>query len=353
MPRVRSAHKPWPASVVLLYSPTVASAQHRAVLVALLAGAGLALFAAGAAAAPVASARVKVEVTGCTEELSPSRLSEALSVELKNLDPELVRYIENTEPRVTIHCRPTGDTSQIVVQVVTERGEALHETLQATEVGAARFIAIAIAESLSAQASTPEPAPAPPPPTPEPEPPPARSAPIPPGHPYPAWWGRVAFGTRRFGEPGLPSVSGRLGVERESSPDWVLAADVEGSYGAANVRDGDLVAGTGSLALAVHHRSTTGRFSLLPGVGARGGVLRWHGRPSDRSTTRGLSGYGPWAGPFAALRFQLQVTSATRVDVNVEGGFNPLQVKAIQNTNVVGSIGDVWLSLQLGVAFRP
>jgi hypothetical protein len=142
-------------------------------------------------------------------------------------------------------------------------------------------------------------------------------------------------------------------VERVSSQQWLVAADVEGSYGRTLVDTGDLVAATGSLAVAVHHRSGSGRFAVLPGVGARGGVLRWQGRPSNRSASRGLSGYGPWAGPFADLRLGLDVTSGTRVDLDVEGGFNPLQVKATESSNVVGSIGELWLSLQLGVAFRP
>jgi hypothetical protein len=130
---------------------------------------------------PVASARVQVEVAGCSEALAPARLSDALSVELKNLDPELVAYIDTTNPRVTIQCRPGGDTSEIVVHVVTDRGEALQEKMQSNEIGAARFIAIAIAESLYAQASAPvEPPPPPPRTEPKPEPvvptPPPRTA---------------------------------------------------------------------------------------------------------------------------------------------------------------------------------
>jgi hypothetical protein len=340
----------------LLYPCVVAWLYPSRAFRAVVAGGGSLVVATTAWAEPAGSARVQVAVSGCSEELAPARLSDALAVELRNLDPELVVYIENTNPRVTIACRPRGDTSTIVVHVTTERGEALKETLEATEVGAARFVAIAIAESLHAQASTPpEPPPPPPPePAPEPEPEPARvPPPAPPAHLYPAWWGRVALGTRLFGDPGLPSVSGRLGVERASSPDWVVAADVESSYGDTHVDSGDLRAVTGSFAFSLHHRSAAGRFAVLPGLGARAGVLRWKGRPSDRSTTRGLSGYGVWAGPFADLRFALGVTSATRVDLDVEGGFNPMQVKATEDSNVVASIGELWLSLQIGVAFQP
>jgi hypothetical protein len=302
------------------------------------------------------SARVQVAVTGCSEHLEPAKLSDAFAVELKNLDAELVAYIENTNPRVSISCRPRGDTSDIVVRVETDRGVALEETLEATEAGATRFIAIAVAESLHAQASS-----APPPTPPKPEPPP-EAEPAPPAPPakapttaarFPEWWARGALGTRLFGDPGIPSLSGRIGGERVSSPDWLVAADVEGSYGEVNVSSGHLRAVTGSLALALHHRFQTGRFALLPGLGARAGVLRWKGRPDNRETTRGLSGYAAWAGPFADLRFALGITRATRVDFDVEGGFTPTQVKATENSNVIGSIGELWLSLQLGVAFQP
>jgi hypothetical protein len=150
----------------------------------------------------------------------------------------------------------------------------------------------------------------------------------------------------------LPSAAGRLGVERTASSVVAASLDLEGSFGATNVTSGDLQAATLSSGLAIHRRAGRGRFVAMPGIGVRGGVLRWHGSPSDKTTTRGLSGFGFWGGPFADLLLGLNITSGTRLDLALEAGFNPVPVKATENSNVIGSAGDLCLSLGLGLGVR-
>lgn len=299
-------------------------------------------------------ARVDVEVRGCSDTLAAERLRDAIGVELKNLDVELVAYIEQSHPRVVIAC--TQQTELIDLRVSTDHGEALREILDANEAGTARFIAIAIAESLASQASAPPPpTPVPPPkPTEEPPPPEPPPPPVPPRAPvhYPVWWWRAAPGARLFGEPGLPSLEGRLGIERVASPKWSLSLDLSGTRGSTALTSGELSATTLSTGLAIHRRANSGRFIALPGVGVRAGVLRWHGSPSNRATTQGLTGFAPWAGPFLDLALGIHATPNVRVEVAAEGGFTPTQVKATENSNVVGSIGELWLSLQLAIAGR-
>lgn len=313
------------------------------------------------AAPGVENASVEVRVEHCSADLQADRLSAALEVELKNLDPELVEYIRRSTPRAKVTCSLSPKERTVYLEVTTTDGTVLKESLESSDRGAERFIAIAISESLAARAAltmereqtpTQTEAPAQTQAVEEPNPVPATpQKPASTDH-YPTYWARASLGGRWFGEPGFPSAAGRVGADAALSHEWSLGTQLELTRGSGRVDAGELRAQTLSLGAVARYRVGTGRFVIAPGVGARGGGLRWKGVPSDPATTKGASGYGFWMGPLGNLLLGVNLTSHLRIEIDAEVGLNPVPVRATQSSDVVGSAGDTWTSLQLGAAVQ-
>lgn len=290
-----------------------------------------------------------VEMSGCAPDLDPTRLSEALEVELKNLGPALVEHIRTSAPRARVQCQ----LQHVAVIVETRDGEALRERLSLSEQGLLRFIAIAVSESLAAQvalrrvAAAPEPvAPAA---TTEPEAVPAPAPPPPPRPQSPTWrWGAAGL-LRFFGEPDLTSAGLRAGLDARLHTHLAVGANLETTASSRRVEGGKISVTTFSLAAEARYVWVRGRFQLHSGVGARSGAVLWRGTPNDPERLQGQTGLAAWGGPYGVVLSSVDVTPNALAEFGLEAGANPSKVDATRNESRIATLGQFWLTMLLGI----
>ncbi len=158
-----------------------------------------------------------------------------------------------------------------------------------------------------------------------------------------AWGGGLRLGwtfARRWIDRG--ETSGRPGLDLELTS---TRADVDGDVGTVR-------ASTWSAALRGTFTLRRGRASLDLGAGARLGLARLAGQPTDPSRTRGGTLAGTWAGPIAYAGVGVRA-SAMLITAGVEAGQVLRTVEGLVDGGTPVSVAGRWLAGTVAVGWGP
>ena len=337
-----------------------ASAPARLVLLALLAATSSARAQATADATTSPHARVALTVGPCPG-VDESEVRRILPIEL---DTPLVAAPDVSALAVSVQC----DGSRALVRVAATRPLERNLDLATTPaIARARFLSLAIAELVSVAATqraapppsrAPTPPTAPPPPTTSTTPPPASTAaPTPPTEaprdPPPPWLVEALVHERASLAAGLVAWGGgaRLVHVASSGVEW--AVDARGESGAVGVSLGSVDVTTGSLGASLGLRRSAGPLVLRGAAGARFGLSRLAGDPSNASATRSGSFLAAWGGPCLDLGVDAVLGSRLVLGLAGEAGADVVPAHGLVNGARDVDLGGAWVGarLSLGVLF--
>jgi len=327
-----------------------ASAPARLVLLALLAATSSARAQATADATTSPHARVALTVGPCPG-VDESEVRRILPIEL---DTPLVAAPDVSALAVSVQC----DGSRALVRVAATRPLERNLDLATTPaIARARFLSLAIAELVSVaatQRAAPPPARAPAPPggpagPAGPAPPPTEA----PRDPPPPWLVEALVHERASLAAGLVAWGGgaRLVHVASSGVEW--AVDARGESGAVGVSLGSVDVTTGSLGASLGLRRSAGPLVLRGAAGARFGLSRLAGDPSNASATRSGSFLAAWGGPCLDLGVDAVLGSRLVLGLAGEAGADVVPAHGLVNGARDVDLGGAWVGarLSLGVLF--
>jgi hypothetical protein len=296
-------------------------------------------------------ARVALTLGACAG-VDSNEVRRILPIEL---DTPLVDDATDTRAlAVSVRCE--GDRAVVHVEA---RERPFDQRLDLTTIPAvarARFLALAIAELVSvATTETPpplartEPAPAP---TPASAPPPLPHSDAPSAS-RSSWALEALIHERSSLAAGLVAWGGgaRAVHATPSGVEW--AVDARGERGAVSVSLGSVAVTTGSLGASLGLRRTAGPLSFRGAAGARAGLSRLDGEPSNGYLTRSASFLAAWGGPFVDAGVDAALADHFVVGLAGELGADVLPAHGLVNGAREIDVGGAWLGarLSLGVLF--
>jgi hypothetical protein len=153
-----------------------------------------------------------------------------------------------------------------------------------------------------------------------------------------------------FSAGGLGAWGGRLDVDRNAGDWWILTGDVEGAFGRASARLGEVSAMLVSLGGFWGVRGARGRAAGSLSIGARGGLAILEGTPANDEAARGARVTRPWWGPAVRARGSLGLGALALV-ASIEAGVTARGAEGHSDDATILAVSGAWLAGAAGLAF--